>query len=57
MTTKLQSLFYLTGEQENLGMCLFASILQSKRCAGFSDCIVRINSILSSIVSPDVKQI
>lgn len=58
MTTKSQSLlFCLTGDQENLGKCLFTSILQSKCCAGFSDCIVYINSILSSIVSPDVKQI
>ena len=45
------------GTTRILGKYLFTSIIQSKCCTGFSDCIVYINSILSSIVSPDVKQI
>ena len=49
-------LFYLPGDQENLGKCSCTSILASKWCTGFSDCIVRINSILSWIVSPDVEE-
>lgn len=58
MTAKSQSLLLcLPGDQENLGKCLFTSGLQPTCCAGFSDCIVYINSILSPIVSPDVKQI